>query len=78
MKKYHGSRKQFSYVENEDFISPLEAIDKVNDDDFIDGFLESPKSKLSFCIKIIDDGLNNGVGCFELEHSLLRTTRSKK
>tara|TARA_B100000519_G_C14158552_1_gene398124 strand:+ start:239 stop:1057 length:819 start_codon:yes stop_codon:yes gene_type:complete len=36
MKKYHGSRKQFSYVENEDFISPLEAIDKVNDDDFID------------------------------------------
>ena len=49
-----------------------------NDDDFIDGFLESPKSKLSFCIKIIDDGLNNGVGCFELEHSLLRTTRSKK
>lgn len=36
MKKYHGSRKQFSYVENEDFISPLEAVDKVNDDDFID------------------------------------------
>jgi hypothetical protein len=36
MKKYHGSRKQFSYVENEDYISPLEAVDKVNDDDFID------------------------------------------
>ena len=49
-----------------------------NDDDFIDEFLESPKSKLSLCIKINDDGLNNGVDCFDLEHSLLRTTRSKK
>ena len=36
MKKYHGSRNQFSYVENEDFISPLEVVDKVSDDDFID------------------------------------------
>ena len=35
MKKYHGSRNQFSYVENEDFISPLEVVDKVSDDDFI-------------------------------------------
>ena len=36
MKKYHGSRNQFSYVENEEFISPLEVVDKVSDDDFID------------------------------------------
>jgi hypothetical protein len=36
MKKYHGSRKQFSYIENEQFISPLEVVDRVNDDDFID------------------------------------------
>ena len=49
-----------------------------NNNDFIDEFLESPKSKLSLCIKINDDGLNNGVNYFDLEHSLLRTTRSKK
>ena len=36
MKKYHGSRNQFSYIENEEFISPLEVVDKVSDDDFID------------------------------------------
>jgi|TARA_R100000149_G_C5835461_1_gene109427 hypothetical protein len=36
MKKYHGSRRQFSYVEKEQYASPLEAIDRVSDDDFID------------------------------------------
>ena len=35
MKKYHGSRNQFSYVENEDFISPLEVVDKEEDEDEI-------------------------------------------
>jgi len=36
MKKYHGSRRQFSYIEKEQYASPLETIDRVSDDDFID------------------------------------------
>ena len=36
MKKYHGSRRQFSYIEKEQYASPLEIVDRVSDDDFID------------------------------------------
>jgi len=36
MKKYHGSRSQYSYEDKEEYISPKEMIDRVSDDDFID------------------------------------------
>ena len=36
MKKYHGSRKQFSFVEKEQYASPLSVADRISDDDFID------------------------------------------
>lgn len=36
MKKYHGSRNQYSYEDKEDYISPREMLDRVSDDDFID------------------------------------------
>ncbi len=36
MKKYHGSRRQFSFIEKEQYASPLETIDRVSDEDFID------------------------------------------
>ena len=45
MKKYHGSRNQFSFEDKEDYISPREAIDRVNDDDFIDVINEIVSSK---------------------------------
>ncbi len=36
MKKYHGSRKQFTYEDKEEYISPNQVLDRVSDDDFID------------------------------------------
>jgi len=36
MKKYHGKRNQHSHDTEEEYVSPKEVIDRVNDDDFID------------------------------------------
>lgn len=36
MKKYHGKRNQYSFESQEEFVSPLSMLDKINDDDFID------------------------------------------
>jgi|TARA_R110000824_G_scaffold281020_1_gene469299 hypothetical protein len=36
MKKYHGKRNQYSFESQEEFISPNNMLDKVDDDDFID------------------------------------------
>lgn len=36
MKKYHGKRNQYSFESQEEFVSPLNMLDKVDDDDFID------------------------------------------
>jgi len=36
MKKYHGKRNQYSFESQEDFISPNNMLDKIDDDDFID------------------------------------------
>ena len=36
MKKYHGKRNQYSFESQEEFISPVDMLDKIDDDDFID------------------------------------------
>ena len=36
MKKYHGKRNQYSFESQEEFISPKNMLDKINDEDFID------------------------------------------
>jgi len=36
MKKYHGKRNQYSFESQEEFISPKNMLDKIDDDDFID------------------------------------------
>ena len=36
MKKYHGSRNQYSYQDKEEYISPKEMLDRVSDENFID------------------------------------------
>lgn len=36
MKKYHGQRNQYSFETQEEYISPNNMLDKINDDDFID------------------------------------------
>ena len=36
MKKYHGKQNQYSFESQEDFISPNNMLDKIDDDDFID------------------------------------------
>lgn len=36
MKKFHGKRNQYSFETQEDYISPKETLDRVNDEDFID------------------------------------------
>ena len=36
MKKYHGKRNQYSFETQEEYISPNNMLDKINDDDFID------------------------------------------
>lgn len=36
MKKYHGKRNQYSFESQEEFISPIDMLDKIDDEDFID------------------------------------------
>ena len=36
MKKYHGKQNQYSFESQEEFISPIDMLDKIDDDDFID------------------------------------------
>lgn len=36
MKKYHGKRNQYSFDTQEEYISPNNMLDKIDDDDFID------------------------------------------
>ena len=36
MKKYHGKRNQYSFETQEEYISPNNMLDKIDDDDFID------------------------------------------
>ena len=36
MKKYHGKQNQYSFESQEEFISPTDMLDKIDDDDFID------------------------------------------
>ena len=36
MKKYHGKQNQYSFEAQEEFISPINMLDKIDDDDFID------------------------------------------
>ena len=36
MKKYHGKQSQYSFESQEEFISPSNMLDKIDDDDFID------------------------------------------